>query len=66
LVSLVLAGDTPPPTLPKGFLENLPLMETLKDDEFKAFLQFVSEKLQPAPPTTGAGNSKTGDVTDDQ
>jgi hypothetical protein len=52
--------------LPKGFLEDLPLMEKLQDDEFKAFLQFVSEKLQPAPPKTDKDNAKTEDVTHDQ
>jgi hypothetical protein len=39
--SLVLASDAPPATLPKGFLEQLPILESFKDDEFEIFLQFA-------------------------
>jgi hypothetical protein len=41
VISLALASDVPPATLPKGFLEQLPLLEHLPDAEFENFLQFV-------------------------
>ncbi len=65
-ISLALAGDTPPPTLPKGFLEDLPLIEKLKDDEFNALVQFAAEKWQAAKPDTATPKPSTGDVTDDK
>ncbi len=49
LATLALAGDTPPPTLPKGFLEDLPVMETFEEQEFAAFLAFVKEQVLPKP-----------------
>jgi hypothetical protein len=43
-ISLVIASDTPPTTLPKGFLEQLPLLERFQDQEFENFLQFVQQQ----------------------
>jgi len=34
----------PPATLPKGFLEQLPTLESFKDDEFEMFLQFAKSE----------------------
>lgn len=46
-LGLALAGDTPPLTLPKGFLEDLPVIETFEDQEFTVFLAFVKEQVLP-------------------
>jgi hypothetical protein len=40
-ISLALASDSPPITIPKGFLEQLSTLETFKNEEFDAFIQFV-------------------------
>ena len=50
-ISLVLASDAPPATLPKGFLEQLPILESFKDNEFEIFLQFAkSEQAENSKP----------------
>ena len=46
IISTVLASDAPPATLPKGFLEALPILESFKDHEFESFLQFVKQDKQ--------------------
>jgi len=47
LISFVLASDAPPATLPKGFLEQLPLLEGFDDQEFEQFIIFVQQKIVP-------------------
>jgi len=43
LISLVLANDVPPTTLPKGFLEQLPLLESFNDLEFEQLIYFMQQ-----------------------
>ena len=57
LMSLAIASDAPPPTLPRGFLEQLPLLEQLSDREFDALARFASgqsdDGAKPAATTGG-------------
>ena len=39
----VMASDAPPVTLPRGFLEQLPLLMQLSDKEFELFLKYTGE-----------------------
>ena len=50
VISLALASDVPPETLPKGFLEQLPLLESFQDAEFEYFLQFVEQQITQNSP----------------
>ena len=50
LMSIAIASDTPPPTLPRGFLEQLPLLERLSDREFDALARFAAARTR-----SGAG-----------
>lgn len=45
MIGIVLASDSAPATLPKGFLEQLPTLEAFKNDEFEAFISFVGKEL---------------------
>ncbi len=53
LVSIAIASDMPPPTLPRGFLEQLPLLEQLSDEEFDALARFVATR------TSAGGDENT-------
>ena len=44
LMSIAIASDTPPPTLPRGFLEQLTLLEQLSDREFDALARFAASR----------------------
>lgn len=39
----VMASDAPPATLPQGFLEQLPLLMQLNEEEFQLLLKYTSE-----------------------
>lgn len=61
-ISVVLASDVPPATLPKGFLEQLPLLESFNAQEFESFLHFTQQQIkQPQklskPKPTDSDNS---------
>jgi len=73
---VVLASDVPPATLPQGFLEQLPLLESFKVQEFESFLQFVQQQIlqqqqrakpiptakSPVPKTRPDNNQSTDDT----
>jgi len=61
-MSIAIAGDAPPATLPKGFLEQLPLLERLSDREFDALARFAASQPAPAPHT----NRKQAGRQDDE
>ena len=43
--TLVFSGDTPPQTLPRAFVQQLPLLMELRDDEFEGLLRHVRNEV---------------------
>ena len=65
---MVLASDAPPATLPKGFLEQLPLLERFQDQEFENFLQFVQQQkisILPEPEQNATQDQEINQSVDD-
>lgn len=64
LTGLVIASDAPPLTLPKGFLEQLPLLEQLSDNEFDALAQFATaqQSQREADRDVEAADGEVGEV----
>ncbi len=63
MMSLAIAGDTPPQTLPRGFLEQLPLLEKLSDREFDALARFAATRPEPS---SNKRNDNAGGHDDDR
>ena len=57
-ISIALASDSPPATLPKGFLEQLPTLEKIEGKEFEVFMQYVAEQNKAKKKTTDEKQQK--------
>ncbi len=56
LSTLVYSGDAPPPTLPRAFVAQLPLLMDMPDEEFEGLLRYAqSTPVEAGRPAADRG-----------